>query len=414
MRLWVICQYYPPETGAPSARISGLAQSWQQAGAEVTVLTGIPNHPDGVVPPAYRGRPLFYEENLQGIRVWRHWLVVAANKGKLRRLINQLSFAASVLFKNLRSAERPDVVVASSPAFFCVISGWLLARRHGAKFVFEVRDLWPAIFVQMGILRRGLILKLLEKLEMFLYRRADLIVTVTRSFAGAIARRGIDPGKIAVIFNGVSDADYARAMTPRQDGGAGRLRAQLRVGPLTKIVLYIGNHGEAQALTQIIDAARLLVRRSDIVFLMVGEGADKARLTQYARGVPNVQFLPSVPHGEVWAYYAGADINLVCLKSIPDFDMFIPSKMFEIMAAESAAVAGLRGEGAAIMQDSGSALVVPSEDAEAMAGAIETLADDPARRGRMAQAGRAYVAQHFLHSRLAAQYLELLKKVVSR
>ena len=162
----------------------------------------------------------------------------------------------------------------------------------------------------------------------------------------------------------------------------------------------------------VLNGRSMLVRRTDIVFLFVGDGADKQRLVQYAKGVPNVQFLPSVKHSEVWQYYAGADINLVCLKNIPDFDMFIPSKMFEIMAAEAPAVAALRGEGAALMQESGSALVVPSEDAEALAGAIETLADEPERRRKMAASGRAYVGKYFLHSRLASQYLMLMKKLV--
>ncbi|HEX2859971.1 MAG TPA: glycosyltransferase family 4 protein [Alphaproteobacteria bacterium] len=413
MKIWVVSQYYPPETGAPSARLSGLAKSWKEMGADVTVLTGTPNHPDGVVPESYRNRPAFYEETMDGVRVWRHWLLVAANKGKLRRVFNQLSFMFSVLFANLHGvapAQRPDVVVASSPAFFCVISGWLLARRYGAKFVFEVRDLWPAIFVQMGILKPGLILSVLSLLEKFLYKRADAIVTVTRSFAAEISRRGIAAEKISVVFNGVSDADYLTAAQAKQNAGA--LRSKVGVGPLSKIVLYIGNHGEAQALGQIVDAARTLVRRTDIVFLFVGDGADKQRLVQYAKGVPNVQFLPSVKHSEVWQYYAGADINLVCLKNIPDFDMFIPSKMFEIMAAEAPAVAALRGEGAALMTESGSALVVPSEDADALAGAIEALADDPDRRRKMAASGRAYVGKYFLHSRLASQYLVLMKKLV--
>jgi glycosyltransferase involved in cell wall biosynthesis len=128
--------------------------------------------------------------------------------------------------------------------------------------------------------------------------------------------------------------------------------------------------------------------------------------------VPNIQFLPSVKHSETWAYYAMADINIVCLKNIPDFDMFIPSKMFEIMASETCAVAGLRGEGAEIMKESGGALVVPSEEADRMAEAISTLLDDPQRRKEMAKAGLEYVSKNFLHSRLAGQYAMLMKQLV--
>lgn len=415
MNIWVICQYYPPEIGAPSARISGLAKSWISMGERVTVLTGIPNHPEGVVPPAYQNKPDFYEETLDGVPVRRHWLYVVPNKGKIKRVLNQVSFAWSVLKRNWKhQAERPDVIIASSPSFFCVASAWMLARRHGAKFVFEVRDLWPAIFLQMGILRRGFIYSVLEAMEMFLYRRADAIVTVTRSFARQISKRGIREGKIATIFNGVSDHDYEEAATPRTNGAVTKLRTQLQLSPLTKVVLYFGNHGEAQALTQVIDAARLLVKRTDVVFLFVGSGADKEKLISYAKGVPNVQFLPAVKHAEAWAYYAMADINIVCLKNIPDFDMFIPSKMFEIMAASSCAVGCLRGEGAEIMLESGSALTVPPEAPEELSHAITTLLDDPARRADMAEAGRAYVSKNFLHSLLATRYLGLLQQLTGK
>lgn len=415
MNIWVICQYYPPEIGAPSARISGLAKSWLSVGQNVTVLTGIPNHPDGIVPPAYQGKPDYYETVEDGVPVRRHWLYVAPNRGKFKRVFNQLSFAWSVLKHNWKKqAVRPDAIIASSPSFFCVGSAWLLARRHRAKFVFEVRDLWPAIFLQMGILKKGVIYSVLEALEMFLYHRADGIITVTRSFARQISGRGIKEPKLATIFNGVSDADYAEALQPRKNGAVTQLRTSLNISPLTKVVLYFGNHGEAQALTQVVDAARLLVKRSDVVFLFVGSGADREKLQTYAKGVPNVQFLPSVKHAEAWAYYAMADINIVCLKNIPDFDMFIPSKMFEIMAAESCAVGAIRGEGAEIMQESGSALTVPSEDPEKLAAAISTLLDDPDRRAEMGKAGRVYVSQNFLHSQLANKYLALLQQLTGK
>ena len=388
-------------------------------GANPIIFTGIPNHPDGVVQPGYVGKPAYMQEEIEGIQVRRHWLYVAPNKGKFPRLFNMLSFAVSVLRANWSSPQnqgvaKPDVIIASSPSFFCVFSAWLLARRHKAKFIFEVRDLWPSIFVQMGIMRPGLVYNFFEKLEMFLYRRADAIVTVTRSFVRQIVSRGIAPEKFTTIFNGVSDADYLAAIKPRQNGGTAQLRAQLGISPLTKIVLYIGNHGEAQALSQVIDAARIMVKRTDVTFLFVGQGADKPKLQEYARGVPNVQFLPPVEPSQVWPYYCMADINIVCLKNISDFEMFIPSKMFEIMASESCAVAGLQGEGAEIMTESGCAMVVGSEDPEQMAEAITTLLDDPERREIMAKAGRSYVARNFLHSQLARNYLNLMYRLTGR
>jgi glycosyltransferase involved in cell wall biosynthesis len=411
MHIWLITQYYVPEIGAPSTRLSGLAGIWRKMGVGVTVLTGIPNHPEGIIPDEYKNRPPYFEEYINEIPVHRHWLYVAPNKGKIKRVLGMLSFAWSVWVHNRKlRAPAPDYIIASSPSFFCVVSAWLLARRHKAKFIFEVRDLWPAIFLQMGILKPGIVYNILSIIEKFLYKKADVIVTVTRSFAQQIHLRGIPLDKIGVVFNGVSDGDYQAALHPRELESTGQLRAKLGLSPLSKIVLYIGNHGEAQALTQIIDAARLLVRRTDTVFLFVGSGADKTKLQDYARGVPNVQFLPGVSHSEVWNYYGMADINIVCLKNIPDFDMFIPSKMFEIMAAGRCAVAGLRGEGAQIMNESGCAMVVGSEDPDAMSLAISTLLDDPERRAKMGAAGRDFVAKYFLHSQLAAHYISILRK----
>lgn len=422
MNIWVVCQYYKPEPGAPSARFFGFTNVWKNQGQKVTVFTGMPNHPEGVIHPEYKDKSKFMVEKINGVEVRRHWLYVAPNKGKWPRAFNQLSFAVSVLFKNLfkapkaldDSCERPDIVVASSPSFFCVFSGWLLARRYKAKFVFEVRDLWPAIFVEMGILKPGFVLRVLEKMEIFLYKRADAIVSVSKGFAKNMVERGIDAGKIYLIPNGVSDENATKAIAPYEDNTVQGLRSQLQLNPLSKVVMYIGNHGEAQALGQVVDAARLLTGRTDIIFLMVGGGADKERLKNLGRGVPNLQFIDAQSPEKVWAFYALSDISVVCLKDAPSFDKFIPSKMFEIMASKTAMVAGLRGEGADILNNSGAAIVVPPENPEEMARAIVTLVDDSARATKMASAGRDFVQKNYLHSSLASQYLGIFAHLIGQ
>lgn len=414
MNIWVICQYYKPEPGAPSARLSGFAEVWRQAGMPPTIFTGTPNHPTGIIPEFYQGKSRFLNEEIEGIPVRRHWEYVAPNEGKWKRAFNQLSFALSVFAKNIFKCptdSKPDVIMASSPSFFCVISAWLLARRYKAKFVFEVRDLWPAIFVELGILRPGFVLNVLTKMEMFLYKRADAIVSVSKGFAKNMVERGIDASKIYLVPNGVSDANAAKAIEPYSNNVVQQLRTQLQINPLSKVVMYIGNHGDAQALGQVVDAARLLTGRTDIVFLLVGGGADKARLKNLGRGVPNLQFIEPQAPEKVWAFYALSDISLVCLKDVPSFDKFIPSKMFEIMASRTPIVAGLRGEGTDILNASGGAIAVPPETPEAMAQAITSLIDDAARRETMAKSGREFVQQHYLHSRLGGQYLGIFAKL---
>lgn len=409
MQIWVVTQYYPPENGAPSARWSGFASEWVRHGQEVVVLTGIPNHPDGVIHPQYRDKLGFFEETLDGVRVRRHWLYVAPNRGVLPRVANMLSFAASIGAANLLSPRgpRPDVIVASSPSFFAVASAFLLAKRYDAAFVFEVRDLWPAIFLQMEILKPGPLYDALERLELALYRGADAVVTVTQSFAEEIHGRGIPADKLWVVYNGVSEADMAHAAAATTSEEPGALRARLGIAGDKPVVLYLGNHGAAQGLDQLIDAARSV--GPQVEFLLVGQGADKERLMRAAADLSNVRFLSQVPHAETWAWYAMADLNVVCLKDLPDFHMFIPSKMFEIMAAAAASVGALRGEGAARMLASGSASVVDSGDAAGLAKAITVLLADPANRRAMGDAGRAFVEAEHRHGALAARYLNLLR-----
>jgi glycosyltransferase involved in cell wall biosynthesis len=413
MNIWLICQYYKPEPGAPSARLSGFAGVWQNAGHRVRVLTGLPNHPRGFVYEEHRNRGSFYEDEVDGVKVWRHWLYTTPNEGIRNKVISHVSFALSLLRNLFGRDHAPDVVVVSSPSFFAAVTGWLLAKRFRVPFVMEVRDLWPGIFVELGVLKQGKLLNALEKLELFLYRQAAAVVTVTKGFAKDIAKRGIDPSKLYVITNGVSDDELAYAASDIDDD-IDALRTELQLNPLTRIVLYMGNHGVSQALGQVVDAAKVLLPRSDILFLMVGDGAEKERIKRIARGLPNIQFIPSQPKERVWLFYKAAHVALVPLKDVKGFETFIPSKMFEIMAAARPMVGALRGEGADILTASQSAIVVPPEEPEKMAQAILHLIDHPDKADKMGAAGRAFVSQNYRHTLLGQQYLGILAKVTGR
>ena len=409
MHIWVVCQYYKPEPGAPSARLAGLAEAWQSKGHKVTVLTAIPNHPTGVVPDAYRNRGKFFEEELDGVTVKRHWLKIAPNEGMKNRVMSHLTFALSLLVNLFRkNGERPDVVIASSPSFFSVASGWLLARRWRAKFVFEVRDPWPGIFVELGVLQQGFTLRALEWLEMFLYRRADAVVTVTESLAKDIISRGIPAEKVHVVTNGLSDRNFARALQARTDGSVDRLRTDLQLNPLSKIVLYLGTHGISQGLGQVLDAAKTLMTRSDILFLFVGDGADKARLKRIAQGMPNVQFMPAQPGDSVWSYYALANVCLVPLRDIAGFRKLIPSKLFETLGSGRPTLAAVAGEAAQLLRQNGVALVVPPEDSEKIAYGLLKMIDHPEQAERIGQKAQEWVKANYLHSTLGARYLNIL------
>jgi len=410
-RVLLVTHYFPPEIGAPQARLSETARAWAAAGLDVTVLTGMPNHPTGVVPPAYRGS-WRRVERVDGYRVVRTWLYATPNEGIVRKTLGHLSFMVSGAALGARAAGPADVVVVSSPTFFSLGTAWLLARLRQARLVVEVRDLWPAIFVELGVITNPRVIAALERCELAAYRAADAVVTVTEGFRADIVRRGIPAAKVHVIPNGV-DLDRFRppvpaAAEPASEAGRRATRARLGAGPGDALVVYVGAHGISQGLTTVADAAALLAD-APLRFAFVGSGADKERLTAHVAelGLTNTTLAPAVPRDQVAEVLAAADLCVVPLRAVPLFDTFIPSKMFEMLAAGVPVIGAVRGEAARILSAAG-AVVVPPEDPAALAAAIRALAADPARRAAMADAGRAHVAAHFDRVRLADRYRRLL------
>jgi glycosyltransferase involved in cell wall biosynthesis len=398
----VVTHYFPPEIGAPQARLSETARAWAADGLDVTVLTGMPNHPTGVIPPEYRGARL-RTERIDGYRVLRTWLYATPNEGVVRKTLCHLSFmVTSVALGGWRTGPC-DVVVVSSPTFFPLGSAWLLARLRRARLVVEVRDLWPAIFEQLGVLTNRRVLGVLERLELAAYRAADTVVTVTEGFRDDIVRRGIPAGKVHVVRNGV-DIDRFHPDTVAPPG----LRTRLGASDGQILVLYIGAHGISHGLTSLADAAARLAD-APVRFAFVGEGAEKRRLADHVRalGLANTALHDGVPRERVPGMVAAADICVVPLRDVPMFDTFIPSKMFELLAAGRPVIGAVRGEAARILVAAGQ-VVVPPEDPEALAGAVARLAADPARRSRMARDGRAHVERHFDRDTLARYYRGLL------
>jgi glycosyltransferase involved in cell wall biosynthesis len=402
MRIIIVTHYFPPETGAPQARLSGLAAAWAADGDDVTVLTGMPNHPTGVIPAKYRGA-IRRRERQDGYRVLRTWLYATPNEGIARKTACHLSFMFTSVLLGGRASGPADVVVVSSPTFFAIGSGWLLARLKRAQLVVEVRDLWPAIFSELGVLTSRRLIRLLERLELAAYAAADTVIVVSDGFRANLIGRGVPPGKVHTIRNGVCPGEFGPgAETDPQ------LRAELGAGPDDCLVLYAGTHGISQGLTSVADAAARLTGEQ-IRFAFVGEGADKERLRRRVDdlGLRNVTMVPGVPHEQVPALLAAADICLVPLRDVPLFSSFIPSKMFEYLAAGKPVVGALAGEAAQILREAG-AWVVPPADSEALAAAIRTLAAEPQRRQAMGRQGRCYVEKYFDRGNLARLYRKLL------
>jgi glycosyltransferase involved in cell wall biosynthesis len=402
----IICHYFAPEIGAPQMRLSELARFWAEAGDEVTVLTGLPNHPTGVIPPEYR--KLRFEEHRDGYRVLRSWLYATPNEGFVKKTIGHLSFMVSSVLLNTRRAGPADVVIVSSPTFFSIFSAWLLARMKRAKFVVEVRDLWPAIFVELGVLTNRFVIRALEKLELAAYRAADAVVTVSDGFTRDIVGRGIDAGKVHTIRNGVSLDRFQHEDHSNHESA----RHLLGANGSEPLVLYIGAHGISHSLQTVLDAARQ-VQDLGIHFALVGDGAEKSKLVEYSAklDLKNVTMVGSRPADEIPGLLAAADICLVPLRKVPLFQTFIPSKMFEYFAARRAVIGALEGEAAEILRDAG-AVVVEPENPVALGNAIRELAGAEQRRKEMGEQARTYVEREFDRKALAGRYRDILEETL--
>ena len=384
-----------------------MSRAWVAAGCHVQVATCFPNHPTGNLYPGYTaGRYMF--ESMDGIDVHRYWTYRAPNAGFLKKTAGHISLLPSVMLGQ-RRMKRPDVTIGTSPTFFAAMAAERAARKFNVPFIMDVRDLWPGAIVELGVLRNRTLISFLERIELRLYRRASRVVTVTKAFRENLIERGVAPDKIHVVQNGADPEFWNPSLVH------GDLRQRLKLEDRF-VVLYIGAHGISQALSRVLEAARLLRADREIHFLFVGEGAEKSQLMRQTEteGLTNVEFRPSVGKEEVRDYYAAADVCLVPLRDVPLFKTFIPSKMFEIMAMGCPIVASVRGESADILQESGAAEVVAPEDSRAMAEAIRNLSREKLRRTQMAGNGRGYVERQFSRNALARRYLDVIGQAIAR
>ncbi len=413
MKILYLSQYYPPEMGAPAARASELAHHWSVAGHDVSVLTGFPNHPTGVVPDQWRPRlrRLVYREQVDGVTVYRTWLWPLPNRKAHERMRNYASFCISAALRGL-TLPRPDVVIASSPQLLVGLSGWWISFTRQVPLVFEVRDLWPESLVAVGAGRENsLLYTALSKIARFLYERSALIVVVTSAFKEHLIRRWRVPAqKIAVIENGVE----TELFKPLPSTATDALRRDLGVESKF-LVCYVGTMGMAHGLETILDAAAILRRQEpDVLFLLVGEGAEKQRIKALAesRGLTNVKFLDQQPREKIPALILASDACLVLLKKTDVFKTVIPTKMLEFMSCERPVILAVEGQARQIVEEAGAGLAIEPENAGSLAQAIMQLSSNPELRKTLGQKGRVYIVEKFSRSSTAERYIEVLSALI--
>lgn len=400
MRFLILTQYYPPEVGAPQVRLSSFARQLRSAGHEVSVLTGMPNYPSGIVDADYRGR-LFMREFQDDIRIIRTWLYATNDARMVPRLTSYMTFCMSSLLA-LPAIGKQDVVFVESPPLFLGVSGYLMARILGARWMLNVSDLWPDTVVEMGMLGPGRALSAAFALERWLYRKADWVVGVTRGIRDRLLDdKQLPAAKVLFLPNG-ADTDL---FAPRSRDGA--LADQLALGD-RQLFLFAGLHGHAQDLPTILAAANILRDRADIQIGFVGGGPVKSwAMNESVRlGLRNVLFVDPQPLAEMPRYWSLARAALVTLRDMPLFDGARPSKSFPPMASGVPVIFSGRGEMRNLLEDSGAGIAVPPEDPAALADAIRLLADDPARAAELGRNARSLVLAQFSWTSIVSEWLE--------
>jgi glycosyltransferase involved in cell wall biosynthesis len=405
MKILFVTHYFPPEVNAPANRTFEHCRRWVQDGHDVTVITGVPNHPRGEIFDGFENRWL-QEENVDGIRVIRSWMYLAPNSGFLRRIANYLLFALTAVLASFR-ADRPDLVIATSPQFFVGVAGAIIAKLKHRPFVLEIRDLWPKSVVELGQLREGLVLSLLEALEAWLYRSASGIVVNTRTFRDYIMARGVASDHIELIYNGI-DPSLFHPLPKNVE--------LLKKHDLAQYftVAYVGTLGLAHGLTLLIDVAERLKARRELRFVLIGDGADREELEAdiTRRGLENIRLLGLQPRDAMPDWIASIDLLLVLLRDLPVFETVIPSKIFEFLAQERPVVLAAKGEIRRMMEEAEGALVIDPEAQDQLVSAIENVMDHPAEAAERAVAGRHWVEQGYVRDDLARKMATFLERIL--
>jgi glycosyltransferase involved in cell wall biosynthesis len=397
--------------GAPAARVSELSRHWVEAGHEVTVLTGFPNHPDGVLRPEYRRafRRGFMREELNGIEVVRTFLLPFPNRKPHERILNYSSFCFSAALAG-SFLSRPDVVIATSPQLLVGLSGWWISRLKNVPFVLEVRDLWPESLTAVGVGgEQSLMHRAIGRIASFLYRACHHVAVVTPAFREHLIRNwNVSEGKISVVQNGVETSLFS----PANSGASIRrdLGAEQKF-----IVSYIGTMGLAHGLETLIQSAQQLQSVApDVLFMIVGEGADRARIESLIAeaNLTNVRLIPQQPREKIPAYINASDACAVLLKKSDVFETVIPTKMLEFMSCARPVILGVKGQAEQILNSARAGLAIEPGNAGALSQAIMKLRNNPALSTDLGRNGRDFIVHNLSRRSTALHYLDVLRSLL--
>lgn len=403
MNILLIHQYFLEEDDPGGSRWNEFSRIWTAEGHSVTVLAGMMHYNGHEKRAEYKGK-YFVKKQQGSVNVWRCHVSEAYNKSFLGRLWGYFSFMFSALWAGLFKVKgRYDVVIVTSPPLFVGITGYLISRLRRMPFVFEVRDLWPESAIDTGVLTNKLIIKLAYWVEAFIYRTARLINVLTPAFYNALRdKKGIPESKLIQISNA---ADFSLSEKLLADFDRDAFRKQHNLDGYF-VITYVGAHGVANHLEQVLDAGELLAD-TNVLFLLIGQGMEKERLMRLAaeRKVTNVRFLDSVPKAEVFRYILASEMGASVLKKVDTFKTVYSNKTFDYMSCKRPILMAIDGVSRELVEAAGAGVYVEPENAAEYNRIIRQYLADPTRITREGLSGYNYARHNFDREVLAHKYL---------
>ncbi|MEO6882582.1 MAG: glycosyltransferase family 4 protein [Bacteroidia bacterium] len=400
MKILILTQYFPPEVGAPQNRLFELAVRLQKLGAEISVLTAMPNYPQMQIYKAYQGKKYFFEE-MNGLKIHRSWIYVSSSKSIVPRLMNYFSFVFSSMWIGCFKLEKFDFVLCESPPLFLGITAYVLKKIKRSKLIFNVSDLWPESAEKLGLVKNKFLLSLSSKLEEFMYRKSELISGQTQGIVKNISDR-FPEKKIFWLPNGVDLSFYKY-----DEIDAEKWRQKNNFSNTDFILLYAGIIGHAQGLEVILKAAEKLKLHPKIKFILLGSGPEKINLEQLKNQLQleNVFFFDVVAKTEMPEIIATSDVSIIPLKKLDLFKGAIPSKIFENLAMKKAILLGVEGEAKELFIDEGKCgLAFIPEDSADLANKILELYNHPISLKTFGENGYNYVQKKFTRDKIATDF----------
>jgi glycosyltransferase involved in cell wall biosynthesis len=405
LRILFVSQLFDPENAIKGA---AFAQQLQALGHEVEVVTTFPSYPGGRVFAGYRQQWRAVEK-MGGVRVVRVPSFISHGQSAVKRMLSYASFAVSAGVYCLFSARKPDVLYAYYPPVMVGLMALVLGWIRRVPYVYDVQDLWPEALIGTGHLRpESRLFNWIERACGWVYSRSALVTVLSQGYRQILIAKGVPAEKVVCVYNWCDESRMQ--VVDGQPVNWGSVPGSFRV-------LYAGNLGSAQALSHVIDAASLLQKSGDqhIQIVLLGGGVQRDELCIKAQGLTNVTFLPPVPVDEVGAYLQAADVLLVHLADAPVFDITIPQKTQAYLQAGKPILMAVRGEAADLVASAGAGIVVPPENAVALAAAVSLLAQkSPAQLVEMGQRGAQFYRQNMSMDQGVRAVESLLMQAVSK